>query len=115
LHCLNAGDVVEEPSATGVHQLRVALHLHQFQGAHTLRLGERVVLMRAEKAVGGFRAAVEHHVYISVARGPHVFEKLAAINLRERGHGVAQLVKGLAQRLSPKLVESGFAPVAAAI
>jgi hypothetical protein len=38
LHRLNAADVVEEPSAAGVHELRVALHLHQLQRAHPLRL-----------------------------------------------------------------------------
>ena len=34
LHGLDAGDVVEEPAATGVHELRVALHLHQLERAH---------------------------------------------------------------------------------
>ena len=28
LHSLNARDVIEEPAATGVHELSVALHLH---------------------------------------------------------------------------------------
>ena len=33
LHGLDAGDVVEEPAAAGVHELGVALHLHQLEGA----------------------------------------------------------------------------------
>ena len=36
LHGLNAGDVVKEPAATGVHELGVALHLHQLECAHAL-------------------------------------------------------------------------------
>ena len=50
LHGLDARDIVEEPSATGVHQLGVALHLHQFQGAHALGDGQQVALVFAEEA-----------------------------------------------------------------
>jgi hypothetical protein len=38
LHCFNAANVVEKPSATGVHQLCVALHLHQFECMYALAL-----------------------------------------------------------------------------
>ncbi len=51
LHGLDAGDVVEEPSAAGVHELRVALHLHQLKGANALVVAERVRLLRSEEAV----------------------------------------------------------------
>ena len=37
LHGLNARNVVKEPSAAGVHQLCMALHLHQLQRALALR------------------------------------------------------------------------------
>ena len=33
LHGLDAGDVVKEPAATGVHELSMALHLHQLERA----------------------------------------------------------------------------------
>ncbi len=47
LHRLNAGNVVEEPAAAGVHELRVALHLHQLKSAHALGFGKRVRLVRS--------------------------------------------------------------------
>ena len=51
LHGLDAGNVVEEPSATGEHQLRVALHLHQLKGAHAFVFAERVRLLRGQEAI----------------------------------------------------------------
>ena len=36
LHGFNAGNIVEEPTATGIHELRVALHLHELKGADAL-------------------------------------------------------------------------------
>ena len=71
--------------------------------------------MGAQEALHGFRFAVENHLDVAVARGPNVFEELAALLRGERGHGVAQLVQGLAQRRAPKLVEARLAPVAAAV
>ncbi len=115
LHGLDAGDVVEEPAATGVHELGVALHLHQLEGAHALGFRERVRLMRGEEAVGRFRAAVENDLDVGVARGPNVFEEVAVLLLGERNERVAQLVEGLAQRRAPSLVPAGLAAVAAAI
>ena len=58
LHGLNAGDVVEEPAATGVHELGVALHLHQLKGAHLFGFRERVVACRGGNG-RRFPAAVE--------------------------------------------------------
>ena len=51
LHGLDAGDVVKEPSAAGVHELRVALHLHQLKGAHAFVVVERVRLLRGQEAI----------------------------------------------------------------
>ena len=36
LHGLDAGDLVEEPAATGVHELGVAFELEQFEGGDAL-------------------------------------------------------------------------------
>ena len=71
--------------------------------------------MRAQEALHGLRAAVEHHIDVAVARRPNIFEELAALLLGQRGHGVAQLIQGLAQRRAPKLVEARLAAVAAAV
>ena len=115
LHGLNAADVVEEPSAAGVHKLRVALHLHEFQGAHALLFTERMRLLRGEEAIGRLRAAVEHYLDIGVARGPDIAKEAAVVLLRERNQRIAQLVEGPAQRRAPLLVPAGMAAVTAAV
>ena len=40
LHGLDAGDLVEEPAAAGVHELGVAFELEQFEGGDAFGLGE---------------------------------------------------------------------------
>jgi hypothetical protein len=77
LHGLNAGDIVKEPSAAGVHELRVALHLHELEGADLLVGRERVAGLCAEEAGDGLLAAVEQDVDIGVACGPHIGEEAA--------------------------------------
>ena len=74
LHGLDPRDVVEEPAAARVHELRVALHLHQLQSAHALGVRQRARLLRGKKAVHRLRAAVEHDLNVSVARGPYILE-----------------------------------------
>ena len=93
----------------------MALHLHQFQGAHTLRHGERVLWCLRKKLLYRLRAAVEHNMDVAVARRPHILEDLAALLLGERDQCVAQLVQSLAQRRAPGLVPARPAAVAAAI
>ena len=115
LHRFDAGDIVEEPAATGVHELGVALHLHQFQGAYALRHGEDAQLVLAEESLHGLRAVVEHGLDIFVARLPDIFEELGALGLRQRDQSVAQLVQRLAQRRAPGLIPASMAAVAAAV
>ena len=112
---LNAGDVVKEPAATGVHELRVALHLHELEGADALVFGERMGLVGGEEARRRSVAAVEDDVDVGVAGGPDIVEELAPSSFSKRGDSVAQLVEGLAQRGAPVLVAAGLAAVAAAV
>ena len=53
LHGLDAGDLVEEPAAAGVHELGVAFELEEFEGGDALGGGERVGGVLGEEAVGG--------------------------------------------------------------
>ena len=115
LHRLNARNVVKEPSATGVHQLRVALHLHQFHAAHAFQRGERAQLVFLEESLRRLRAAVEHDFDVSVAGRPHIFEELVSFLLGQWNECIAQCVQSLAQRRSPRLVIALLAAVAAAI
>ena len=52
----NAANIVEEPATTGVHKLRVALHLHQLERAHAFHLSERMGLLGSEEAIDVFVA-----------------------------------------------------------
>ena len=115
LYGLDAGDVIEKPSAAGEHKLRVALHLHEFQGADALAVAEWVRLLRSQEAIDRLRAAVEHHLDVGVARGPHIAKESAAVLLGELDQCIAQLVEGPAQRSAPLLVPAGMAAVAAAV
>ncbi len=76
---------------------------------------EWVALMLGKKAVRRLRAAVQHHLDVVVARGPHIAEELAAFLLRQRSHRIAQLIQSLPQRRAPSLVPSRLAAVAAAV
>ncbi len=112
---LDAGDIVKEPAAACVHELGVALHLHQLQSANALARIESVAGVVAQEFFDGFRGAVEDHVNVGVASGPDIAEETAAFALCEGNDGVAQLVEGLAQGCAPELVPACAAAVAAAI
>ena len=53
LHRLDAGDIVEEPAAAGVHQHRVPLQLHEIQGAHALLCAQRADAVPGEEGIDG--------------------------------------------------------------
>src|ERR1035441_626945 len=74
-----------------------------------------MVRLCAEEARNGLLAAVEHHMDILVARGPHIGEELSALLLGKRTQSIAQLVEGPAQRCAPLLVEAGLAAIATAV
>ena len=80
LHCLDPGNVVEEPAAACVHELRVALHLHELHGADAAQLrSSGVLLMIEEKSLLDLVAAIQDHIDIAVARCPHVGEQLRTL------------------------------------
>ena len=71
--------------------------------------------MLLKKAIYDFLAAIENHVDVCVARGPHIVEEFRALLLGEWSEGVAQFVESLAQGCAPFLVPSRLAAVAAAV
>ncbi len=115
LHGFNAGDVVEEPAAAGVHQLRVALHLHQLEGEHAFVGIEGALLVFEEEVADRLGIAVEDDLDIAVAGGPDVGEYFLAGGFGEGNQGIAEGVEGLAQGLAPLLVPSRFSAAASAV
>ena len=92
----NAGDVVKEPAATGVHELGMALHFHEGEGANAIDFCEGMMLVGVEEAIDVFRAAIENNLDIAIAGSPYVFEELIADFFCNRSQGIAELVEALA-------------------
>ncbi len=69
----DAGKLVEEPAAGGVHELGVALELHELEDAGALGRGEWAARVRGDEAVGG--RAIEDDLDVGVAGGPKVVEQ----------------------------------------
>ena len=55
LNGFQAGELVEEPSATGVHEHRVTLHLKKFEGRHLLLGFERTNGVVGEECFAAIR------------------------------------------------------------
>ncbi len=66
----DAGDVVEEPAAAGVHELGVALELEEFEDGDALGGGEGAGGVAREEAVFRGGRAVEDDVDVGVAGLP---------------------------------------------
>src|SRR5216684_4182987 len=120
LHGLDAGDLVEEPAAGGVHELGVAFELEEFEAGDAFGFGEFARgLLREEVEDGGGGAGwiftAKDDLDVGVARGPEVFEEGLGELLGEGGGGVAEVVEGFAERGAPFLVPAGLAAVAAAV
>ena len=116
LHRLDAGEFVEEPAATRVHQHRVALHFEQLPEPHALRLGQFPHRMVGQEARDALVRAVEDDADIVVARRPRVMHERPHRRLIDGRDGVAQPVEGGAQGAAPFLVPIGAAAgIAAAV
>ena len=115
LHGLKTGELIEEPSATGVHEHQVALQFHELQGGHALGIAEFASGVARQEIRLAFRAAIEHHADIVVARRPRVFQILAGLLFESGRQGIAQPIQGAAQRAAPSLVPSGVPGIATAI
>ena len=107
--------LVEEPAATGVHQLGVALELEQLERGDALARGEGVGGVASEEAVLAGGGTVEHQLDVGVARGPEVGEQAFGELFGQRRGCVAEKVEGFAQGRAPLLVPAGLAAVAAAV
>src|ERR1035437_10257441 len=104
LHGFDAGDLIEEPAATGVHQLGVAFELEQFEDGDALLGRQGAGGVACEEAVFRRGGAVEDDVDVSVARGPEADQQRRGKLFREGRGGVAQIVERFAERASPLLV-----------
>ena len=104
---LDAFDVVEEPAAARVHELRVPLHLEELQRADALGALRRARRVAPEIPGDVFRGAVEDHLDVVVARGPGVPEELRGGLLVEGRQRVAKCVERLAERGPPVLTPCG--------
>ena len=102
---LDAADVVEEPAAARVHELRVPLQLEQLERRRSApsRASSRPACA-ARKRRTRLRRPVEDHADVVVARLPRVREQRARLLLPERRQRVAQRVERLAQGRAPRLV-----------
>ena len=112
---LDAGDVVEEPAAGGVHELGVALELEELEDGDAFGGGEGAGGVGGEEAVEVVGGAVEDDVDVGVAGGPEVFEEGLGDGLGEGRGAVAEEVEGFAEGGAPALIPSGLAAVAAAV
>ena len=115
LHGFNTGQVVEEPSATGVHQHGVALQLQQLPHRNLFLCRQ----LTAEESLGKFLphlgAPVEHHLNVAVARLPRITQILCAQRFKKRIDSVAQPIQRLPQRAPPLLVPTRSSAIAAAV
>ena len=75
LHGLNAGDLVEEPAARGVHELGMTLELHELPDNGAFGVGEVAGGVGVEEAVFRGGGAVEDDVNVTVAGGPDVVQQ----------------------------------------
>ena len=113
---LDAGDLVEEPAAAGVHELCVAFELEEFEGGDAFRFGEFARGLLLEEFDDGGGGAVEDDLDVGVAGVPEIFEEGLGELLGEGSGGVAEVVEGFAERRAPLLVPAGFgAAVATAV
>ena len=96
---LDPRNVVEEPAAARVHELRVPLHLEQLQDAHPLFRRQRPGSVPCEESVHALGRAVEDHVDVVVARRPRIGE---------------QARRAVARTAAPERRAGGRAPPAAA-
>ncbi len=112
---LDSGDLIEEPAAAGVHQLGVALQLHQLERGGALGLRELMGGVRVEKGVDVWARTVEDDADIGVASRPEVFEQLFRQLFGQGNRRVPKLIEAHAQGCSPLLVPSRASAVASAI
>src|SRR6185295_15313837 len=103
---LDAGDVVEEPAAARVHELRVPLQLEQLEGPDALGFLQRPQAVAHEMTADAFGRAVEDDADGVLARRPGIAEQLPRGLFVEGRQSVPQAVEGLAQRRAPGLVPS---------
>ena len=76
LHCLDPGELVEEPAAARVHELRVALELHELRAPAPRSAGvELAGALALQEAGPALDPAVEEDVDVGVPCRPRVLEE----------------------------------------
>jgi len=115
LNGLDAGDLVEEPAAGGVHELGVAAELHDLPDGGAFFGGELAGGVLVEEAVFGGGGAIEDDVDVGVAGGPDVDQEAVGELFDEGCGAIAKEVEGIAEGTAPLLVPAGLSAVAAAV
>ena len=112
---LDAGDLVKEPAAGGVHELGVATELHELPDGRAFFGGELAGGVLGEETIFGGGGAIEDDVDVSVAGGPEIVKQRLGDGFGEGAGAVTEEVKGIAEGSAPLLVPAGLAAVAAAV
>src|ERR1700733_9504029 len=115
LYGFQAREFVEEPSATGVHEHSVTLHLKKSEGSHLFMRFERTDRGVGEERFAGLVGAVQNHADVVVARGPGIADIFLQSRLEDSSKFVAQPVQRRAQRSGPLLIPGMPARIASTI
>src|ERR1019366_3751620 len=111
----DARQFVEEPSATGVHEQSMTLHLEKFEGSDLLVGLERPDRVINEECFPGLLGAIKNYADVVVASGPWVADIVLQTRLEDGSQFVAQPVERRPQRSAPLLVPRMSAGVASTI
>ncbi len=104
LHRFQAGEFVEEPSTTRVHEQRVALHFQQFQDGYLLLGRQRPNGVIREECFPRFFGTVENDADVVIAALPWVSQIFLELRFEDGRKPVSQPVKRSPQRSTPLLV-----------
>ncbi len=85
LHRFKAGEFVEKPAATGVHEHGAALEPHELQNRHLFLAGQLPGGLPVQKVVHVLRVAVQDDLDIVVPGRPGVFQILPRLLFKKRG------------------------------
>jgi hypothetical protein len=100
----DAGDFVEEPAATGVHEHGVALEFEQTDGGDPFIRRERMMGMAMEEAPEIIGGTVKDDGDIIIAGGPWITKEFGAAGFEMGCELIAKPVEGLAEGASPMLI-----------
>jgi hypothetical protein len=105
----DAGEFVEEPAATGVHEHGVALEFEEADGGDPVILGQGLTGVALEESFEVIGGAVEDDGDVIVTSGPGIAEEVGAMGLEVGCELIAEPVEGFAEGAAPVLIPGGMA------